>query len=113
ERGRVLVEELEALGSGLREAASEVSGTLRVTLSATFGRMYVAPLLPEFMARHPRLRLSVHLSDPYVDLVREGFDLAIRIGTLEDSSLVARRITADRRVVCASPEYLARSEEHT
>ena len=111
ERGRVLVEELEALGSGLREAASEVSGTLRVTLSATFGRMYVAPLLPEFMARHPRLRLSVHLSDPYVDLVREGFDLAIRIGTLEDSSLVARRITADRRVVCASPEYLARHGE--
>ena len=108
ERGRVLVEDLESLGAGLREAATEIAGTLRVTLSASFGRQHVSPLLPAFLARHPKLRLSVHLSDQVVDLVSEGFDLAIRIGAMEDSSLVARTIAANRRVLCASPEYLRR-----
>jgi len=111
EQGRVLVEELETLGSGLRETAREVAGTLRVTMSASFGRQYVSPLLPTFLARHPKLRLSAHLSDDVVDLVSEGFDLAIRIGALEDSRLVARRIAANRRVVCASPDYLRRRGE--
>ena len=108
ERGRVLVEDLESLGAGLREAATEIAGTLRVTLSASFGRQHVSPLLPKFLARHPKLRLSVHLSDQVVDLVSEGFDLAIRIGAMEDSQLVARRIAANLRVLCASPDYLRR-----
>ena len=108
QQGRALVEDLESLGAGLREAASEVAGTLRVTMSASFGRQHVSPLLPAFMARHPKLRLSVHLSDNVVDLVSEGFDLAIRIGALEDSRLVARRIAPNRRVLCASPGYLKR-----
>lgn len=108
ERGRALVEDLESLGAGLREAATEIAGTLRVTLSASFGRQHVSPLLPAFLARHPKLRLSVHLSDQVVDLVSEGFDLAIRIGAMEDSQLVARRIAANRRVLCASPDYLRR-----
>ncbi|WP_440221792.1 LysR family transcriptional regulator [Dokdonella sp. MW10] len=108
EQGRALVEDLEALGAGLREAATDVAGTLRVTMSASFGRQYVSPLLPAFLARHPKLRLGVHLSDQVVDLVSEGFDLAIRIGELEDSRLVARRIAPNRRVLCASPAYLAR-----
>lgn len=111
EQGRVLVEELETLGAGLREAAREVAGTLRVTMSASFGRQYVSPLLPAFLARHPKLRLSVHLSDNVVDLVSEGFDLAIRIGALEDSRLVARLIAPNRRVLCASPDYLRRRGE--
>ena len=108
EQGRVLVEELETLGAGLREAAQEIAGTLRMTMSASFGRQYVSPRLPAFLARHPKLRLSIHLSDNVVDLVREGFDLAIRIGALDDSRLVARRIAPNRRVVCASPDYLRR-----
>ena len=108
ERGRVLVEDLESLGAGLREAATEIAGTLRVTLSASFGRQHVSPLLPKFLARHPKLRLSVHLSDQVVDLVSEGFDLAIRLGAMEESQLVARRIAANRRVLCASPDYLRR-----
>jgi DNA-binding transcriptional LysR family regulator len=108
EQGRVLVEELETLSTGLREAAREVAGTLRVTTSASFGRQYVSPLLPAFLARHPKLRLSIHLSDNVVDLVSEGFDLAIRIGALDDSRLVARRIAPNRRVLCASPDYLRR-----
>lgn len=108
QRGRPLVEELTSLGADLRQASTEVAGTLRVTMSATFGRQYVSPLLPEFMALHPKLRLSVHLNDRLVDLVSEGYDLAIRIGALDDSTLVARRIASNRRVVCASPDYLAR-----
>ncbi|WP_369976652.1 LysR family transcriptional regulator [Xanthomonas bundabergensis] len=108
EQGRALVEDLESLAGGLREAGRAAAGTLRVTMSASFGRQYVSPLLPQFMALHPQVRLSVHLSDNVVDLVSEGFDLAIRIGALRDSSLVARRLAGNRRVLCASPDYLHR-----
>lgn len=108
ERGRPLVQELETLGESLRESAGEVTGTLRLTTSATFGQRYVSPLLHGFQALHPALRVHVHLSDHLVDLVKEGFDLAIRIGPLDDSRLVARRITDNHRVLCASPDYLQR-----
>lgn len=108
QQGRVLVEDLESLGSDLRETATEIAGTLRVTLSASFGRQYISPLLPQFLSLHPKVRISVHLSDQVVDLVSEGFDLAIRIGALEDSSLVARHVAPNRRVLCASPDYLRR-----
>ncbi|MFC6841255.1 LysR family transcriptional regulator [Xanthomonas theicola] len=111
EQGRALVEDLESLAGGLRAAGRTAAGTLRVTMSATFGRQYVSPLLPQFMALHPQVRLSVHLSDNVVDLVSEGFDLAIRIGALRDSSLVARRLAGNRRVLCAAPGYLRRHGE--
>ncbi|MET0288920.1 MAG: LysR family transcriptional regulator [Pseudoxanthomonas sp.] len=106
ERGRVLVQDLETLGEDLREGVQQVSGVLRVTLSASFGHLYVAPLLPEFQRLHPKLRVSAHLSDDLVDLVKDGFDLAIRIGALADSGLFARRLASNARVLCASPEYL-------
>lgn len=108
EQGRVLVEDLEALTSGLRQSATEVSGTLRVTTSASFGRLYISPLLPEFLLAHPRLRVSIDLTDQTLDLVSAGFDLAIRIGALDDSSLVARKLASNRRVLCAAPGYLHR-----
>lgn len=108
ERGRQLIEDLDALTGDLRETASDVAGTLRVTLPAAFGRMYVSPLLPEFIARHPRVRLGVNLTDRMVDLVGGGMDLAVRIGGLQDSGLVARRIATNRRLLCASPAYLRR-----
>lgn len=105
-RGRPLIEDLEALTSSLRETAEHSTGTLRVTIPASFGRQYVSPLLPEFLQRFPRIALHVHLTDQMIDLVGEGFDLAIRIGALADSSLAARRLTANQRVLCASPAYL-------
>ncbi|MFT7774833.1 LysR family transcriptional regulator [Roseateles sp.] len=108
EQGRPLVDDLQTLMSGLRQAGTGVGGTLRLTTSATFARHYVSPVLPEFMRRHPQLRLSVDLSDQMHDLVTAGFDLALRIGAMEDSSLVARRLAANRRVLCASPDYLRR-----
>ena len=107
DQGRVLVEDLEALADSLRRSGSGVAGTLRVTMSSTFGRLYISPLLPEFLARHPGVRVSVDLDDAKVDLVGAGLDLAIRIGDLDDSTLVARRLATNRRVLCASPDYLA------
>lgn len=108
EQGRALVEDLEALADGLRRTGSGVAGTLRVTMPSTFGRLYISPLLPEFLALHPALRVSVDLNDTHVDLVSAGMDLAIRIGTLDDSTLVARQLARNRRVLCASPDYLRR-----
>ena len=108
EGGRPLVQDLEALAGGLQEGAGEVSGTLNVSVPASFGRQYISPLLPEFLGRHPRLKLSIDLSDQMRDLVREGFDLAIRVGDLHDSTLVAKRIARSQRVLCASPAYLKR-----
>ncbi|MBE1160388.1 LysR substrate-binding domain-containing protein [Dyella acidiphila] len=108
EQGRPLVEDLEALTSGLRQGAKDVVGTLRLTASASFGRQYVSPLLAAFMERYPRVRLSVNLTDEMQDLVSAGYDLAIRIGALHDSRLVARKLAVNRRVLCASPDYLRR-----
>lgn len=108
EQGRALVEDLEALTGGLRQSATEVSGTLRVTLPASFGRQYISPLLPEFLALHPRVKLSVNLNDQMLDLVGSGFDLGIRVGALGDSGLVARQLAVNRRVLCAAPDYLRR-----
>lgn len=108
EQGRALVEDLEALTGGLRRSATEVSGTLRVTLPASFGRQYISPLLPQFLALHPRVKLSVNLNDQLLDLVGSGFDLGIRVGALDDSGLVARQLAINRRVLCAAPDYLRR-----
>ncbi|QTP53883.1 LysR family transcriptional regulator [Billgrantia sulfidoxydans] len=108
EQGREAVEDLEALMSGLHQSTREVTGTLRLTLPPTFGRLYVSPLLPRFLRRYPRLRLDLDLSDQRRDIVGSGFDLAIRIGSLADSSMVARRLATNRRVLCASPAYLKR-----
>jgi DNA-binding transcriptional LysR family regulator len=106
--GRALADEFEALTSGLRQAAVHVTGTLKVTMPASFGRQYVSPQLPAFLLRHPRLTISVNLDDEVLDLVRSGFDLGIRVGTLGDSRLAARKLANNRRVLCASPTYLAR-----
>ncbi|MFJ4290520.1 LysR family transcriptional regulator [Cupriavidus sp. NPDC089707] len=108
EQGRALVDDLEALGASLRQASTGISGTLRVTTSSSFGRLYVSPLLPRFLEQHPGLSVSVNLTDNVLDLVSAGFDLAIRIGALDDSTLVARRLAINRRVLCAAPDYLRR-----
>ncbi|HAT2607360.1 TPA: LysR family transcriptional regulator [Kluyvera intermedia] len=107
-QGRPLIEALNALGECLHTSRSEVTGTIRVTMSASFGRLFISPLLAEFQSLHPDVNFVAHLSDEVVDLVKGGYDLAIRIGNLKDSSLVARRIAPNRRVLVASPSYLAR-----
>ena len=107
EQGRGLLEDLDALVGSLRQSGELVSGTLTVTTSATFGRLHLSPLLLEFMALHPRVRVHVDLNDRVVDLVTAGFDLAVRVGALADSTLVARRLAPNQRVLVASPHYLA------
>jgi len=81
-------------------------GLLRVSLPTSFGRLHVAPRLKDFLDTYPELRLQVDLNDDYVDLAAGGFDVAVRIGTLPDSTLIARRLASNRRVLCASPAYL-------
>jgi DNA-binding transcriptional LysR family regulator len=94
-----------------REAAGESAaphGLLRVTAPLLFGRLYVAPAVTEYVRRFPETRAELTLVDRIVDLIDEGLDVAVRIGQLPDSSLVARKVGAVRRVLCASPDYLAR-----
>jgi DNA-binding transcriptional LysR family regulator len=81
-------------------------GLLKVAAPTSFARLHIAPHLPDFVVRYPDLKLDFQLTDNFVDIVREGFDVAIRIGELPDSSLVARKIAPDDRVLCASPVYL-------
>jgi len=102
---RILAEISEAEA----EAAArriEPQGVLKVALPASFGHLHVAPLVPLFAARHPQVQIALSLSDRTVNVIEEGYDLAIRIAELEDSSLAARKLAPNRRVVCASPEYL-------
>jgi LysR family transcriptional regulator, regulator for bpeEF and oprC len=103
---RVLAEidELRAEASGARHA---VSGELLVSAPVLYGKRFVLPVLARLVQRHPALRLEVRLSDQYLDLVREGIDIAVRIGQLRDSSLVAKRIDQQSLVLCASAGYLA------
>jgi DNA-binding transcriptional LysR family regulator len=97
-----LAEAEEAVGS----LQDTLRGTLRIGAPMDFGRAHLAASLAAFAAAHPRLTLEVEFADRYVDVVEEGFDVVVRIGALEDSSLVARRIAPCRRVLCASPGYL-------
>ncbi len=106
EQGRSLIEDLDALTEGLQSATAKATGTLRASIPASFGRQYISPLVPEFISRYPHVRLHVDLDDRVRDLAGEGFDVAIRIGALRDSRLVARRLAPNRRVLCASPHYL-------
>lgn len=84
------------------------TGTLRISTSAAFGRTYILPFLNEFLSTYPDIKIDLMFGDKYTDLVKEGIDLAIRIGPLEDSSLIAKKIGSSPRVVVASPEYLVK-----
>lgn len=86
-------------------------GTLKVTAPTSFSRLHIAPRLGEFLQKFPEVQLDFHLTDHFEDIIRDGFDLAIRIGELQDSSLVARKLAPDTRVICASPKYLEHAGE--
>lgn len=87
----------------------KASGHLRITAPAGFGRRHVAPLVPRFLALHPEVSLSLSLSDRVVDIAGEGFDCAVRVGDLPDSSLVSVRLADNRRLCVAAPAYLKRA----
>lgn len=101
--------EIEAAEAMVGRGLSQPTGILRVSVSGGFGRMRVVPLLPEFRARYPGIIVDLIVSDRFVDLVEEGIDLAIRIGDLADSGLIARRVGISRRVTVGGADYLARA----
>jgi DNA-binding transcriptional LysR family regulator len=86
---------------------TEPSGTLRITASASFARLYLMPLMTQFVKLYPKIRISLELSDKVLDIVAEGIDLAIRGAQMTDSSLIARKLGPSSEVLCATREYLA------
>ncbi|PZP35757.1 MAG: LysR family transcriptional regulator [Roseateles depolymerans] len=111
--GELFLERCRDLLAGVGDAeaevtrhANEVIGELRVSAPVTFGLLQLAPLWPVFMARYPTLSLDVDLADRFVDLVDEGYDVALRIAQLPSSSLVSRQLASTRLILCASPRYL-------
>ena len=112
--GSAFLEDCQRLITDFNNAEASVSaggvkasGHLRITAPAGFGRRHVAPLVPSFLDQHPDVSLSLNLSDRVVDLVEEGYDMAVRIGRLASSSLIGRQLSSTRMVLCASPGYLA------
>ncbi len=99
------VDEAERYVSG---RARQTGGLLRISAPTSFGRLHVAPHLKSFLDRHPGVRIDIDLSDGFVDLVGSHIDVAIRIGALQDSSLMAQRLAANQRLLCATPDYVAR-----
>ncbi|TFF06986.1 LysR family transcriptional regulator [Pseudomonas sp. BCA14] len=102
-----LLGEVEQVEQGIAGQNSEPRGTIRLSAPLSFAMAHLGCLLPLFLKRYPHVSVEVDLSDRPVDLIGEGYDLVLRIGTLEDSTLIARRIASIQRVYCASPDYLA------
>jgi DNA-binding transcriptional LysR family regulator len=109
ERARLAIQEVDEAELEARGASASLSGRLRVSAATTFARLMIIPRLPEFLMRHPSLDIDVILDDRFIDLVSEGIDIALRLGTLADSIAVARKIASGRRSVIATPAYLARA----
>jgi DNA-binding transcriptional LysR family regulator len=107
-RCEALLAELESAEAEASALGDELQGRLRMSVPSGLGMTHVVPALPEFLARHPRLSIDLDLSNRFVDLVEERYDLAIRTGSLRDSRLVARRLGPNRRQLAASREYLER-----
>jgi DNA-binding transcriptional LysR family regulator len=106
-RCTALLAQIDDAESEITSRTGEARGLLRINAPLSFGLLYLAPLWPQFMRRHPLVTLDVTLADQVVDLVEEGFDVAVRIARLPSSSIVSRKLTSTRVVLCASPEYLA------
>ena len=105
---REILAQEDSARAALGHGSNEVTGTLRFAASSTFAHLYIAPVLPEFLARYPGVNLELKLSDTQMDLIEGGFDLALRNYAIEGSSLRARKLAEDTRILCASPGYLAK-----
>ncbi|MEL6978670.1 MAG: LysR family transcriptional regulator [Pseudomonadota bacterium] len=107
ERARRLLDDFDELRAAMREEHRAPRGHLRLTAPASFGELHLADLTGRFLEAYPETSIDLHLTDRHVSLIDEGFDLAIRIGALESSGLIARRLAAAPIRLCASPAYLA------
>ncbi len=108
EQGRALLREFDEVERAVSVGRNVVRGHLVVSAPAAFGRRHVAPHAAAFKALHPELKMSFNFTDSVVDLVREGYDMAIRIGEVTDPNYVALRLFPNRRVVCGTPDYFER-----
>ncbi|WP_343211671.1 LysR family transcriptional regulator (plasmid) [Aliisedimentitalea scapharcae] len=104
---REILAQEEAGRAALGQGQAAPSGKLRFTAPSTFAQLYIAPILPVFLKQYPGITLDLRLSDSRFDLIEGSFDLALRNAALEDTSLKGRKLASDRRILCASPDYLA------
>lgn len=103
-----LIDEREEAFNALTDMQTTPAGKLRMTAAVTYGERFIVPLVNEFMAEHPKLEVEIELTNRTLDLVQEGFDLGIRLGKLNDSSLVATRLAPRQMYLCAAPSYVER-----
>jgi len=108
---RAIVDAVNAAETSFRTGREEVAGVLRIATSVSFGRTQLMPRMQDFMRRFPSLRIDLQLSDRFVNIVEEGIDVAFRIGELQDSSLIARRVGTTHRVTVGAPSYFKRHGE--
>lgn len=108
ERCRRILAELDEANASVSDHGRSLAGPIVLTAPVLFGQMHIAPVVTEFLGTHPEVTVSLVLTDTIANIVEEGIDLAVRIGKLQDSGLVARRLGEVRRVACASPAYLKR-----
>lgn len=111
ERCRQILSELEEAELALSQARSTPIGTLRIDVTVAFGRLYVVPALPRLAAQYPDLHFEVSFNDRYVDLIEEGLDACVRVGSSPDSQLIIYPLATARLIVCAAPDYLKRYGE--
>lgn len=104
-----ILDDIYEAEQAVSERRQELHGTFRISIPMSFGMSHLSPLIAEFLSLHPAVQFQVELGDRHVDLIGEGFDIAIRIGSLSDSTLIARRLGELNRVICASPAYLMRA----
>lgn len=107
ERVVSILSSIEDAEAWVASGAGQARGTLRVSAPTSFGRLHIAPHLKPFLDANPMVTVDLILSDSFVDIIAEGFDLAVRIADLQDSSLVAKRLAPNHRVLCAAPDYVA------
>jgi DNA-binding transcriptional LysR family regulator len=103
-----IIREIHAAEAGAEAMGNQPKGLLRVNASLWFGALTLAPIIGDYLHQYPEVNVELSLTDRYVDLVEEGFDVAVRIGELKDSSLIARKLSMFETAICASPDYLAR-----
>jgi DNA-binding transcriptional LysR family regulator len=109
DRAKRTIEEADEAELAARGTGASLTGRLRICAAVTFARLHVVPRLPKFMAAHPGLTMDVVLDDRVIDLVAEGVDVALRMGSLSDSSLTARKLASCPRQILGTPSYFARS----
>ena len=106
-RIRSILDELDLAGREVSNFSATPQGILKLSLPMTFGRIVISPMIPNFLRMYPQIKLDAHFLDRRVDVVREGFDVVIRLGIIQDSSLIARKLGSFRTILVASPSYLS------